>query len=40
MILIKNANLISMAETNYKKTDILTEGTKILKVGKLNVSDY
>ncbi|MBU0997164.1 MAG: amidohydrolase [Firmicutes bacterium] len=40
MILIKNANLISMAETNYKKTDILTDGSKILKIGKLNILDY
>lgn len=40
MLLIKNAYLISMAKVNYKKTDILTEGTKILKIGKLNVADF
>lgn len=40
MILIKNANLISMAETNYQVTDILVEGKKITKIGSLNIKDY
>lgn len=40
MVLIKNANLLSMAEINYEVCDILVEGTKIMKIGKLNPSDY
>ena len=40
MILIKNANLISMEEINYEICDILTEGKKIVKIGKINESDY
>lgn len=38
--LIKNANLLSMAEINYEIVDILVEGKKIKKIGKLNESDY
>lgn len=34
MILIKNANLISMEEINYEIRDILIEGKKIKKIGK------
>lgn len=40
MILIKNANLISMEEINYEICDILTEGKKILKIGKIDESLY
>ena len=40
MILIKNANLISMEEINYEICDILVENGLIEKVGKLNESDY
>ncbi|MGD9909050.1 MAG: amidohydrolase [Candidatus Izemoplasmatales bacterium] len=40
MLLIKNANLISMADINYEITDILVEDSKIVKVGKLNQNDY
>lgn len=40
MIFIKNANLISMAKINYEICDILVEGKKIVKVGKLNEFDY
>jgi len=40
MYLIKNANLISMAEINYKIKDILIENGKIAKIGKLDPSDY
>lgn len=40
MILIKNANLISMEEINYEICDILTEGKKIVKIGKINEADY
>jgi len=40
MKLIKNANLLSMAEINYQNMDILLEGSKIKAIGKLNVSDY
>jgi len=40
MLLIKNANLISMADINYEITDILVEDSKIVKVEKLNESDY
>ncbi len=40
MILIKNANLYSMAEVNNQICDILVEGTKIAKVGTLSESDY
>ncbi len=40
MILIKNADLYSMAEINNEICDILIEGTKIKKVGKLNEADY
>ncbi|MDD3122571.1 MAG: amidohydrolase [Candidatus Izemoplasmatales bacterium] len=40
MILIKNANLISMANINYKIQDILIDGTKIKAIGKIKESDY
>ena len=40
MILIKNANLLSMAEINYEITDILLDGSKIKKIGQINASDY
>ena len=40
MLLIKNANLISMEEINYQITDILVKDGKIYKVGKINESDY
>jgi imidazolonepropionase-like amidohydrolase len=40
MILIKNANLLSMADINYEITDILLEGKVIKKIGKLNPKDY
>jgi hypothetical protein len=35
MILIKNANLILMEEINYEICDILTEGKKIVQIGKI-----
>jgi len=40
MYLIKNANLISMADINYEVVDILVEGKSIKKIGKLNELDY
>ena len=40
MILIKNANLISMEEINYEICDILIEGKIITKIGKLDEKDY
>ena len=40
MILIKNANLISMEDINYEICDILVEDGIIEKVGKLDESDY
>ena len=40
MLLIKNANLISMEEINYQITDILVKDGKIYKVGKIDESDY
>ncbi len=40
MILIKNANLYSMADINNEICDILVEGNKIAKLGKLNEADY
>ena len=40
MILIKNANLISMEEINYEICDILIEGKIISKIGKLEEKDY
>ncbi len=40
MILIKNANLISMEEINYEICDILIENGLIKKVGKINEKDY
>lgn len=40
MILIQNALLISMADINYQKADILTDGKKIIKIGKIKASDY
>ena len=40
MILIKNANLISMEDINYEICDILIEGKIIKQVGKLNEKDY
>ena len=40
MLLIKNANLISMEEINYEIKDILIEGKKILAIGKFDEKDY
>jgi imidazolonepropionase-like amidohydrolase len=40
MYLVKNANLISMADINYEICDILIEDKKIIKVGKINSTDY
>ncbi len=40
MYLIKNANLLSMADINYEITDILVEGKVIKKIGKMNAKDY
>lgn len=40
MYLIKNANLISMADINYEIVDILIEGSKIKKIGKINPQDF
>ncbi|MBI9009849.1 MAG: amidohydrolase [Tenericutes bacterium] len=40
MYLIKNANLLSMADINYEICDILVEDGLIKKVGQLNVKDY
>lgn len=40
MYLIKNANLISMADINYEIVDILVDGSIIKKVGKLKANDY
>ena len=40
MYLIKNANLVSMAEINYEIKDILIEEGKIAKIGKLSEKDY
>ena len=40
MILIKNANLISMEEINYKICDILLKDNKIEKIGTISETDY
>ncbi|HEY8445337.1 MAG TPA: amidohydrolase [Bacilli bacterium] len=40
MLLIKNANLISMAKINFEVCDILVEAGKIKQVGKLEVIDF
>ena len=40
MILIKNANLISMEEINYEICDVLTDGKKIVKIGKIDETLY
>ena len=40
MILIKNAYLLSMEDVNYEVCDILVKDGKILKIGKLDASDY
>ena len=40
MYLIKNANLLSMADINYEIVDILVEGKKIKKIGKLNENEF
>ncbi len=40
MILIKNANLLSMVEDNPKITDILTDGKVIHKIGAIEAKDY
>lgn len=40
MYLIKNANLISMADINYEVVDILVDGKVIKKIGKLNQKDF
>ena len=40
MYLIKNANLISMAEINYEINDILIKDGKIVEIGKIKESDF
>ena len=40
MILIKNANLISMEDINYEVCDILIKDGKIQGIGKFNKKDY
>ena len=40
MILIKNANLISMEEVNYEICDILIDGKTIKQVGKIDEKEY
>ena len=40
MLIVKNANLISMEEINYEICDILVEDGLIKGVGKFNLSDY
>ena len=40
MILIKNANLISMEEINYEICDILVENGLITKIGIINEKEY
>ena len=40
MILIKNANLLSMEEVNYEVCDILIDGKIIVKIGKIDEKDY
>ena len=40
MLLIKNANLISMEEINYETKDILVENDKIVGIGLFDEKDY
>lgn len=40
MLLIKNANLISMEEINYEIKDILVEKDKIIGIGSFDEKDY
>lgn len=40
MLLIKNANLISMEEINYEIKDILIENGKIVGIGSFSAKDY
>lgn len=40
MLLIKNANLISMEEVNYENKDILVKEGKIAGIGSFNPADY
>ena len=40
MLLIKNANLISMEEVNYETKDILVKDGKIAGIGSFNPADY
>lgn len=40
MILIKNANLLTMEDINYQKLDVLIENGKIKEVGIFNEKDY
>lgn len=40
MILIKNANLLTMEEINYQKMDVLISDGKIKAIGKFNESEY
>ena len=40
MLLIKNANLISMEEINYEIKDILIENDKIIGIGHFDEKDY
>lgn len=40
MYLIKNANLVSMADINYEIVDILVDGKVIKKIGKIDSSDF
>ena len=40
IILIKNANLLTMEEINYQKMDVLVEDGKIKAIGNFNELDY
>ena len=40
MLLIKNANLLSMEEVNYEICDVLIDGKTIVKIGKIDEKDY
>lgn len=40
MIIIKNANIVSMEDINYKIGDILIENNKFSKIGLINELDY
>ena len=40
MIIIKNANLVSMEEINYKLSDIAIENGKFIKLGRVNEKEF